>query len=259
MLPNPRRTPTFWLHRNHLAQAVDIRKSLGLEIGAMDLPLVEPGEGTCEFADSRTFEELRQLADRLGGHNPDFVVPIDYEIQLGYQVITKHYDWIAAAHVVEHVPNLVWWFNELYSKLKDGGVLFLVVPDKRFTFDYHRRVTNLSDVISANQQQLRRPSYKQVFDHYFFATAQLDPGDIWNGVQVGPPQKDYAAAVARAKSALTSFEDAHCSVFTPTSFSELMNDLSRTGLLKFRLEGMRATQRNQLDFTAVFRKLEGHS
>jgi 2-polyprenyl-3-methyl-5-hydroxy-6-metoxy-1,4-benzoquinol methylase len=87
---------------------------------------------------------------------------VAYDLRCGYEVITKKYDWIAAVHAVEHVPDIIWWFNALHSKLKDGGILFLVMPDKRFTYDYHRRVTNLSDVISANQQQLRSPSYKQV-------------------------------------------------------------------------------------------------
>jgi hypothetical protein len=255
MQSNPRRTPTFWHHRDHLVRTVDLQSTVGLEIGALDLPFVEPGEGECDFADFRTTEELRELARRTVGHNPDFVVPVLYNLREGYDAISKTYDWIAASHVVEHVPDLIGWFEVLYAKLNAGGVVYLVVPDKRFTFDYHRRLTNLSDVVTAHQQQLRTPSFKQVFDHYFYTTNQIDPGDLWKGVRPEPPMRNYAVAIDRAENAIKTYEDAHCSVFTPESFNELMNELMVSGLSKFRLESLRPTPLHQLDFTAVLRRI----
>lgn len=254
MSSNPRRTPTFWLHRDHLAHTVDLATTVGLEIGAMDMPFVAPGEGHCQFADFRTTEELRDLADSIDGHYPEFVVPVTYDLRRGYEAITTKYDWIAASHVLEHIPDMIWWLGELRSKLKDGGIVFLVVPDRRFTFDRHRRETNLTDAVSAHQQRLRLPSYQQVFDHYFYTTTQLVPRDIWRGAPVGPPLKDYALAARRALDAVMHYEDAHCSVFTPTSFAELMQDLIASGLVKFRLETLRSTQLDQLDFSAVLRR-----
>jgi hypothetical protein len=255
MQANPRRTPTFWLHRSHLAQTVDLKQTVGLEIGAMDLPFVEPDEGSCDFADFRNTEELRELASRTVGHNPDFVMPVAYNLREGYDIISKTYNWIAAAHVVEHVADLIWWFGVLHSKLHENGIVFLVVPDKRFTFDYHRRPTNLSDVVTAHQQQLRTPSFKQVFDHYFYTTNQLDPGLLWKGARPEPALKNYAIALGRAENALTMYEDAHCSVFTPESFSELIDELTTSGLLKFRLDSLRPTPLYQLDFTTVLRRI----
>jgi Methyltransferase domain len=255
MQTNPRRNSTFWDHRHHLTETVDISKTTGLEIGAMDLPLVEPGEGSCDFADFLNIEELRGLAGRTPGHNPDYVVPVAYNLRNGYDIIAKTYDWIAASHVVEHVADLIRWFDALHSKLNAGGIVFLVVPDKRFTFDYHRRLTNLSDVVTAHQQQLRTPSFKQVFDHYFYTTNQIDPGQIWKGVRPEPAMRNYAVAIGRAENALTTYEDAHCSVFTPESFNELINELMVSGLLKFRLESLRPTPLYQLDFTAVLRRV----
>jgi hypothetical protein len=255
MQTNPRRTHAFWEHRNHLAEMVDLRNTAGLEIGAMDLPFVEPGEGHCDFADFRSTEELQELARKTVGHNPEFLVPVLYNLREGYDVISKIYDWIAAAHVVEHVADLIWWFDVLHSKLHANGIVFLVVPDKRFTFDYHRRLTNLSDVVTAHQQRLRTPSFKQVFDHYFYTTNQIDPGQIWQGVRPEPAMRDYASAIGRAENALKTYEDAHCSVFTPESFNELMNELMATGLSKFRLESLRPTSLYQLDFTAMLRRV----
>jgi hypothetical protein len=255
MQSNPRRDPTFWCHHDHFAATVDIKTTVGLEIGAMDLPLVEPGEGYCDYADFRNTGELRELASRTAGHNPEFVVPVAYNLCDGYEIITRTYDWIAAAHVVEHVPDLIWWFDVLHSKLHEGGIVFLVVPDKRFTFDYHRRLTNLSDIVTAHQQQLRTPSFKQVFDHYFYTTNQIDPGHIWKGVRPEPALRNYAVAIDRAENALRTYEDAHCSVFTPESFNVLINELLVSGLLKFRLESLRPTPLHQLDFSAILRRV----
>jgi hypothetical protein len=255
MQTNPRRTQAFWDHRNHLAEMVDLRGTTGLEIGAMDLPFVEPGEGSCDFADFRNTEELRELASRTVGHNPEFVVPVAYNLRAGYDIIDKTYHWIAASHVVEHVADLIGWFDVLHSKLHENGVVFLVVPDKRFTFDYHRGLTNLSDVVTAHQQELRTPSFKQVFDHYFYTTNQIDPGQIWKGVRPESALRNYAVAIGRAENALKTYEDAHCSVFTPESFNELINELMVSGLLKFRLESLRPTPLYQLDFTAVLRRV----
>lgn len=255
MAANPRRTPAFWLHRDHLAHTVDLAKTAGLEIGAMDMPFVAPGEGNCQFADFRTTDELRELADGIEGHHPEFVVPVAYDLRRGYEAITTTYDWIAASHVIEHIPDLIWWLGELRSKLKAGGAVFLVVPDKRFTFDHHRRETNVSDAVSSHQQRLRLPSYRQVFDHYYYTTKQMVPRDIWNGSPVPPPLKDYTLAARRALDAVLHFEDAHCSVFTPTSFAELMHDLAASGLIGLRLESLRSTQLDQLDFSAVMRKV----
>src|SRR5262245_51434967 len=129
---NPRRTGRFWLHRQHLERFVDLGCAFGLEIGAMDLPFVEPHEGRCEFADFRTTDELSELAKSLPGHNAAFVAPIRYDLRLGYDQIIHKYDYIAASHVIEHVPDVIGWLRALHRLLRPSGVVFLVVPDKRF-------------------------------------------------------------------------------------------------------------------------------
>jgi len=48
-------------------------------------------------------------------------------------------DFVVASHVIEHVPDLVGWLSDIHAALRVGGVLALVIPDKRFTFDLHRR------------------------------------------------------------------------------------------------------------------------
>jgi hypothetical protein len=81
------------------------------------------------------------------GHSPEFVVPIDFILKnAGWDSIASGYDWIAAAHVIEHAPSMIDWLRSVGDTLKEGGILFLVVPDKRYTFDFFRPESTLGKI-----------------------------------------------------------------------------------------------------------------
>ena len=69
------------------------------------------------------------------------------------------YDWIIGSHVLEHTTDLLGFLNDCDSLLKKGGVLSLVVPDKRYCFDRFRPLTDVGRVIDAarNPQKFIRP------------------------------------------------------------------------------------------------------
>ena len=50
-------------------------------------------------------------------------------------------DYVATSHVIEHVANPVKALWEWARVTRDGGILYLVVPDRRFTFDHTRPLT----------------------------------------------------------------------------------------------------------------------
>jgi len=50
-------------------------------------------------------------------------------------------DYVASSHVLEHVANPVAAFAEWYRVLKPGGLIYLVVPDRRHTWDHTRPLT----------------------------------------------------------------------------------------------------------------------
>ena len=250
---NPRRNGRFTLHRAHLAQSVALERSFGLEIGAQDLPFVENGEGICEFADYRTNDELRTLTASQGGHNVDYLAPVTYDLREGYAAIENRYDWIAASHVIEHVPDVIGWLSTLHGLLKPDGIVFLVVPDKRFTFDRFRRLTDMTDFVIAHEEKPERPTPRQVFDHYYLSTDTVDPRRWWKGTARAEPHRDLYSALMRARSAADQYEDAHCSVFTPQSFSELMQELHQLKLCPMRVADIRPTQMNEMDFSVILR------
>lgn len=129
-MPNKRRDYRFSLHHEYFLKFVDPVSTRGLEIGAFDIPFVEPGEGSCDFADFRSYEELLELAKRFDSIDPNYIVRPQFDLRAGYQQIQGLYDWICASHVIEHVPDVIGWLQILSSKLKPNGVLFLVIPEE---------------------------------------------------------------------------------------------------------------------------------
>ncbi len=253
-MKNPRHDYRFNLHLDHFLRSID-SKAPGLEIGPFDLPMVTPNEGNCVYADYRSTAELKELASKLAGHNPDFVVPIEYELKNGYGVISKKFDWIAAAHTIEHIPDPIGWLNILADKLLPEGKIFLVVPDKRYTFDHARQVTQLSWLLEQYRLRITKPSYQQVFDHIYTTSTMFDPGLIWRGDIPPAPTRNFAEATSEAVRSLTEHVDVHCSVFTPESFSIAMTELSSSGIIPLAIMEMRTTQYNQMDFSVVLKRL----
>ncbi|VFU07813.1 methyltransferase domain-containing protein [Methylocella tundrae] len=252
---NPRRDGRFHHHRSHFLYHVDPLTTHGLEIGAFDLPLVEPMEGRCDFADWNTAQYLRDIAKPDTGHNPDFVVPINYNLLEGYDQVPDGYDWVAAAHVIEHVPDIIGWLKQIATKLKPGGILFLIIPDKRYIFDIYRQESTFTDALVAHKSAFKHPSFAQVFDHFYYHAPGLVARDVWIGNSLPGPMLNFANAFSIAEKAELAYEvDAHCWVLTPDSFSALTQSLSNSQMINLRPLDLHPTVFGGLDFSVVLQK-----
>jgi Methyltransferase domain len=145
---NPRRNAEFEPRKKHFMKYIDPARTRGLEIGPLDLPMIEPQEGHCEFADYHSTDKLKHMAAELSGTNPDFVPDIDYVIAQGYDAVPRDYDWIAAANILEHVADVIGWLRTVGEHVKPGGLLFLAFPDRKYTFDTHRHLTTFTELVS---------------------------------------------------------------------------------------------------------------
>ena len=86
------------------------------------------------------------------------------------------YDWIIASHVIEHIPDLISYFQQCEALLKPDGILSLIIPDKRYCFDYFSPISTTGNLLDAYAEKRVRPSHGQVFDH--FANASKRKGNI---------------------------------------------------------------------------------
>jgi SAM-dependent methyltransferase len=125
-----------WQVRDRLARHLLVGD--GVEIGAQYAPTkVDPGKARVEYVDAVTNEHL---VERYGlGDRP--LVPLTHVVE-GVE-LTPYADgardFLIAHHVLEHIDDPVGALVEWLRVLKDGGVLFLSVPNYRGNwFDFRR-------------------------------------------------------------------------------------------------------------------------
>jgi SAM-dependent methyltransferase len=57
------------------------------------------------------------------------------------------FDFVIANHFLEHCENPIAAVESFLRVLKPGGIVYLAVPDKRYTFDAGRAITGLQHLI----------------------------------------------------------------------------------------------------------------
>jgi SAM-dependent methyltransferase len=58
------------------------------------------------------------------------------------------YDFVLSSHMLEHSANPILALSEWKRLLKDDGILVLLVPDKKHTFDHRRPTTSMAHLIA---------------------------------------------------------------------------------------------------------------
>jgi SAM-dependent methyltransferase len=259
-----RRGPT----RHDLA-CLDVATMRGLEIGPLVAPRVHKSQGPVLYADHTDAAGLRKkyagdpvMVDRLGE-----IVEVDYVLSEDKRLhdavgSEAPFDYVLASHLIEHIPDPVSWLADIASILRDGGILSLVIPDKRYCFDLNRRTTEISELVDSHLRRLRRPAFKQVYD-FISKEVTVDTGAIWAGtanystaVRSDVDDPDVAALqLCKTVADSDEFVDIHCSVFTPDSFLDLYEKLARLALIDFEIAYFAPTEPNTLEFFVSLRRI----
>ena len=118
----------------------------GIEIGALHLPLVVPLRARVKYVDRFTVPELRAQYPELNRCplvDPDIV---DDGEKLG-KIGPESQDFLIANHFLEHCQDPIRAIESFLHAVRPGGVVYMAVPDKRFTFDKDRELTPLSHLV----------------------------------------------------------------------------------------------------------------
>lgn len=247
--------------RRRLLARVDTSGRRGLEIGALANPVLEPGTPGVLFADRVSTAELRALYaghERADGLDLSRLVPVDVVIGDGTVAAALGsrgpVDYVVASHVIEHVADPTGWLRDLSDCLVEGGLLWLVVPDKRFTFDHFRAPTTLRELLEAHLGGWRRPSPGQVYDAVAHGVP-VEPLDVWRGRPIRRPPPAHAQALALARSAAAgAFHDTHCTVWTPGQFAGVVGALIAADLVPLEFARLEPTPLPHLEFYVTLRK-----
>jgi SAM-dependent methyltransferase len=113
----------------------------GIEFGALNAPLDLPKGATVRYADTQqelrtTYPDVEQIKA------PDIVS--DIESMVGIEDASV--DFVIANHVLEHVENPLRALQSMSRVLRGGGIAFIALPDKRFSFDVRRPITSLDHI-----------------------------------------------------------------------------------------------------------------
>jgi SAM-dependent methyltransferase len=239
----------------------------GLEIGALDNPQL-----TREHSDVRYVDYTNTAGLRAHPHessvNRERIVDVDYvwpgSGSLADAIGTgEQFDYVIASHVIEHVPNVLGWFQGIHEVLRPGGVFNLAIPDKRYTFDVGRTTSSLGELVEAYLLNYMHPSIRQNFDHTFGARA-VGPGEAWQsntGLANAPRYLGDVAlrfAYDQAKEIVRCgrYFDSHCWVFTPLSFIELLEGAAEIGIFPFIVSDFWPTLAGDFEFFITLRRYE---
>lgn len=69
-------------------------------------------------------------------------------------IADSSYDFVLSSHSLEHIANPIKALLEWKRILKEGGLLLIILPDKRFTFDNNRPYTSFQHIHEDYQLQV---------------------------------------------------------------------------------------------------------
>lgn len=243
----------------------DFTDGRGLEIGPLDASISDPEQHDVRYVDVFDTEGIREHY----AHDPNVVLelipPIDFPLHRDGRVLSlaeaaapgAPYDWVIASHVIEHVPDVIGWLEQLASVTTDDARLLMAVPDRRYCFDRHRPPTTTGEALLAYQEGHTRPSVRAVYD--FFSTAvAVNPRHLWSGKR--PPGRSariHGPDIVRERveqARAGEYVDCHVWTYTPQSLLEQVKELRGLGLCQWYVERLEE-RRGTVEFLALLRRV----
>ena len=134
------------------------------------------------------------------------------------------FDAFIASHVFEHIPDPIGLLRSLERVLNPAGVVSLVIPDKRYCFDFFRPLSTTGGLLDAHERIAIRHSRQALFDQIAYAIY----ADGEHAFSHRPLREiDFMHSLEQAKDAFDTpgfgadapYVDAHGWQFTPSSFA----------------------------------------
>lgn len=244
----------------YIQSMIDLPQAKILEIGAFDNPTFTKDEANISYCDYFSRNELLANYGKSKPKRVQNAVDIDYVIKdINFaQNINCKFDLIIANHVVEHIPNMIGWLQNLSLILKENGLLFLSVPHKEYTFDKLRTPTSLWELIRNFEQNLVAPSAYQIADQLYYHRP-IKAQDVWLKRHQSLIKKQRFANIqqalekAKIKIDQDKYVDTHCNVFTYKSFLSVFDELYKGKYIPFFLVSSSNVEKPDNEFHILLR------
>lgn len=249
------------VRKNRILHSVDLNAGIGLEIGPLSTPIVSKDEAKIFYLDHLDTEGLKKKYKNEPVILND-IAHIDFVLKdsdLTKTFPRKRFDYILASHVIEHIPDTLGWLKQINTILNPGGVVSLIIPDKRFTFDINRRVSIPADVIGAHYDKLTRFTSAMMYDFAYECKTDVETAAAWadpEGCRASSRRWSQTIVEKKLHDNLDpkKYVDCHCYVYTPASFVEILRSAINHGLFDFEVDYFLETQENEIEFYVTLRK-----
>lgn len=204
----------------------------GIEIGALHSPLEIPTNAKVRYVDRMPVDELRKQYPELAECELVEINIIDDGENL-LSVADSSVDFVIANHMIEHCQNPIGTIKQHFRVLKPGGILYMAVPDMRYTFDCDRPITSLEHL---KRDYTDGPTWS-MNSHF----------EEWSRLVNKVPEYQVATSV---KHLININYSIHFHVWTQVEFLELLL-FCRNQYFTFEIELL---QKNGIEFIAIMRK-----
>jgi SAM-dependent methyltransferase len=191
----------------------------GIEIGAFNNPLRVPSAVQVQYVDRLTTEDLREEYPESEGYD---LVPVDIvaDGETLEPLEDASQDFIIAINFLEHCQDPIGTLGNFFRVIRSGGILFLVIPNRRGNIDVDRSETSIQHLVDDHE---KGPEISR-WEHYLDWTRSILKVD------------DEAQAKSRAEELLADSYSIHFHVFTEFETVELFSLLRRRYDVRFTIE-----------------------
>jgi len=216
-----------------------------LELGPLTSPIAPKSDGwLTTVVDHVSREQLVEKYRNDSNVDTSRIVDIDIVWSQGPleaavpRELHGTFDAFIASHVFEHIPDPIGLLHSLEQVLRPAGVVSLVIPDKRFCFDFFRPLSTAGGLLDAHARGAVRHSRKAVFDEVAYSIRA--DGDIAFSRRhlrdidfVHPLEQAKAVFDGHSSGEDAPYVDIHGWQFTPSSFALAMLELSALNAINF--------------------------
>ncbi|MFP3041964.1 class I SAM-dependent methyltransferase [Treponema primitia] len=240
-------------------ETIDKNKRI-LEIGPLTTPMIaKNGINNVFYADIRSKDELKEFYKNETVVDKEKIVDIDFIIkEESYSkslLDVEKFDYVVMSHVIEHIPQLILFFQDIVKILNPDGKLCLTIPDKRYCFDHYRNPTSFSECYDIYKNHISNNPIA-VLDHVCSSTKNDDVfwwnnPDNFEELRLRGTEYVNDAIHLYEKARAGEYMDVHYNVFTPESFLLLLYYMTSFSLFPFQVSDFWGTEINTLEFNVV--------
>ena len=266
-----------------LQGTIDQTHMKALEISPWHRPFL--GGANVKYFGTTNHEFLKKNAVELGLNPEKIPRKIDFISPTGdLGVVDEKFDIVFSSHVIEHCPDLIEHFRGVSKILNKGGLYVLIIPDKRYCFDYYHSESTLSEVIDAFANERKLPRLADVINfaytrthndaifhwlgehgkRYGYRDTPLSPdakaeimGEYFFDDGKGISREKFLSLVEKYSEALDKGEyiSTHNWRFTPDSFRYIVNLLNELNFIDLPLYRCCHTLWGRQEFIAMLEKI----